>query len=57
MGKLFSFLDGNKSYLIAILGAVLGILETQGVHIPQPVYVILGSLGIGTLRRAIATKP
>lgn len=56
MNKVFAFLDGNKTYLLAIAGAILGILQSQGVNIPEWVFVVGGSLGLGTIRRAIATK-
>lgn len=57
MGKLFSFWSGNKTYFIAIIGAVLGILTSQGVEIPEWVWMVGGALGLGTLRAAIPPKP
>ena len=58
MGKLFSFWSGNKTYFIAIIGAVLGILESQGVSVPGWVYIVGSALGLGTLRAGIAaSKP
>ena len=56
MGKLLGFLDGNKTYLLAIVGAVLGILQGAGIEVPEWALVVLGSMGVATMRRAIETK-
>jgi hypothetical protein len=51
--KIFGFLSGNKTYLLSIAGAVLAILKSQGVEVPEWVFVLGGSLGLGTLRNAV----
>ena len=57
MGKLFSFWSGNKTYLIAIVGAVLGMLTAAGYEIPEWAFMVGGALGLGTLRASIPPKP
>lgn len=49
----FNKLSGKKTYLVALITAGLGIAEYFGINIPEFVYVILGSLGLTTLRMGI----
>lgn len=51
--KIQAFLDGKKTYIVAIIGGILGILTACGIVIPEYVYVILGALGLGSVRSAI----
>lgn len=45
--ELRLFLRGKKSYLILGVSVTIGILQTQGVVIPEYVYILLaGVLGI-----------
>jgi hypothetical protein len=53
INKVKAFLDGKKTYIIAIIGGILGLLTACGIVIPEYVYVILGALGLGTLRAAV----
>jgi len=53
MTKLIEWLKGKKTYIIAIIGGIVGILQACGVIIPEYVYAILAALGIGAVRAAI----
>ena len=46
--------DGYKTYIIAIAGAVLGILELAEIWtMPTAGWLILGALGLGGIRSAM----
>ena len=45
-------LDGKKTYIIAILTGILGIVSAYH-PIPDVVWTILAALGLGTIRSAI----
>ena len=47
-------LDGKKTYILAFLGAAVALAQAFGVTIPNEVLWVLGFLGIGTTRMAIA---
>jgi len=51
--RLEELLQGKKSYVIAIVGAVLVGLQLYGIAIPEIVWKILGVLGLGALRSAL----
>lgn len=51
--KLLKYLKGKKTYLVAGIVFVLGGLEALGYAVPQELYVLLGGLGLYTLRSAI----
>lgn len=53
---MLAMLEGKKTYIIAFIGAALGLAEAFGVTIPPVVLTVLGFLGMGTLRAGIA-KP
>lgn len=57
LAKIESFLDGKKTYIVAIVGGILGIITAMGHPIPEYVYVILGALGLGAVRSAIGNTP
>ena len=46
MGKLFELLDGKKSYIVALIVAVLAVLVAFGIAVPPWVYQILLAFGI-----------
>lgn len=54
MTKLIEWLKGKKTYFIAVIGGVLGILQACGVQIPEYVYAILAAFGIATIRAAVS---
>lgn len=51
--KIQEFLDGKKTYLVAIATGILGILTASGIVIPEYVWAILAALGFGAVRSAI----
>ena len=53
MEQLLKFLDGKKTYIIAILAGVAATLQVLGIEIPPYVWTILGALGLGAVRDAI----
>lgn len=56
LAKIEAFLDGKKSYLIAILTGALGIFSAYH-PIPEYVWAILGALGLSAVRSAIGNQP
>jgi hypothetical protein len=57
MQKALDLLEGKKSYIVAFLTALLGLLQAFGVVIPEWLLFILAGLGIGTLRHAVSKLP
>jgi hypothetical protein len=55
MAKIIDFFfgAGRKTYWIALIGAVIGILQGYGVHIPAWILSILASLGLAALRNGV----
>lgn len=53
LDNIWTWLIGKKTYIIAIIGAVLGLLQVFGIFVPDWVYAILAAIGLGTLRAAI----
>jgi len=59
--SLLVLLQGKKTYIIAILTVVLGLLQMVGVHVQgcsvqDPVTLLLGGSGLAALRAGIAKK-
>lgn len=54
MGKIFAFLEGKKTYIAAIVAAVIGIAQSQGYVIPEWVLTLLGAFGLYAVRAAVA---
>jgi len=54
MKKVLEFLDGYKSFIVAVTVGILAGLQSYGIVIPEYVYAILGALGLGTIRHAIS---
>ena len=50
------WLSGKKTYIVAVVIAVVALLQVSGVNIPEPVYVILSALGLGSLRASVPKK-
>ena len=48
------FLEGKRTYIIAFLAAVVGLLQAFGVALPEWVTYLLAAAGITTVRAAIA---
>lgn len=55
LAKIEAFLDGKKTYIVAITAGVLGLLQAMGHPTPEWIYVILGALGLGAVRSAVGT--
>jgi len=53
MQKILDILNGKKTYIIATAAAALAFAQAMGWAIPEWTYVILGALGLGTLRAAV----
>lgn len=53
LDKFWVWLVGKRTYIVAIIGAILGLLTAFGVVIPEWVYAILAAIGLGSLRAAI----
>ncbi len=53
MGKILALVDGYKSYIVAGLIGIGAAAQALGYHIPDWVWPLLGSLGLGTVRSAI----
>ena len=51
------FLVGKKTYIIALIGTILGILQYRGAYVvPNEVWLILGALGLASLRSGIRSS-
>lgn len=55
LAKIEAFLDGKKTYIIAILTGALGIVSAYH-PIPDYVWAILAALGLGAVRSGIGTS-
>jgi len=53
MEKILEFLNGKKSYLIAVCIGIVAALNHLGIAIPAWVLPVLGALGLGAIRDAI----
>ena len=51
--KVWDFLDGYKTQIIAVLVGVGAALTQAGVDIPEFVWPLLGALGLGAIRDAV----
>lgn len=56
LGKIEAFLDGKKTYIIAIATGILGIVSAYH-PIPEYIWAILGALGLGAVRSGISNTP
>lgn len=53
VNQVREFLKGKKTYMVVAVTFVLGGLQACGVDVPEAVYVLLGALGLGTLRAGV----
>lgn len=51
--KIWVWLDGNKTNIIAVLIAIAAGLTAKGIVIPEYVWILLGAAGLGAVRSAI----
>ena len=49
-------LDGKKTYIIAVLVAVIALLNASGIVLPDWVWMLLSGLGLGSLRAGVSKK-
>lgn len=55
LGKIEAFLDGKKTYIVAIISGVLGLLAAMGHPVPEWVYSLLAAAGLAAVRSAVGT--
>ena len=53
MVKILDFINGKKTYIIAILGAAAGASQALGYEVPDYVWTLLGAAGLGAVRHAV----
>lgn len=53
MNKITDFLDGKKSYIVAIVAALTAAAQAFGYEIPEWVYTLEYAAGLGAVRVAI----
>ena len=53
LDNIWAWLEGKKTYIVAIIGAILGLLQIFGIVVPEWVFAILAAIGLGTVRAAI----
>jgi hypothetical protein len=51
--KIIAWLEGKRTYLVAITGGILAICASLGVVVPEWVMALLASLGLATLRASV----
>jgi hypothetical protein len=54
MQAILDFLNGKKTYLIALLAAASAAAQALGYTIPDWAYAVEGAFGLGALRVAVA---
>jgi len=59
MTSIFDFLNGKKTYIVAFVGASIGMMQAiwPEVAIPDYVYLVLSAAGLGAIRAAVPSKP
>jgi len=53
MQKIIDALNGNKSYIVAIVVAAIAGAQALGYTVPEWIYALLGAAGLGSVRSAI----
>lgn len=53
MQAILDFLSGKKTYLIAVVVAILALVQACDVQIPPALETILAALGLVTLRAGV----
>jgi len=48
-----TFLEGKKTYIVAIVTAGLAFAQCMGYVVPEYVYTLLAAAGLGALRVAV----
>lgn len=55
MSAIITFLNGKKTYIVALVAALLAGAQALGYPIPEYVYVLLSAAGVGSFRAALNT--
>ena len=53
MDKFMIWLTGKKTYITALAILVCGVLQSQGIAVPEYVWTALAALGLGFLRMGV----
>lgn len=53
MDAVMQWLDGKKTYITALVIIVCGVLDSQGVKVPEYVWAALAALGLSFLRAGV----
>ena len=48
-----NFLDGKKTYIVALVAVGLAVAQVFGIVVPEYVYTLLAAGGLGALRVAV----
>lgn len=57
LNKVETSLNGKKTFICALLIGIVATLKYLGIEIPEYILPLLGALGLGAVRSAIANKP
>jgi small-conductance mechanosensitive channel len=53
MQAILEFLSGKKTYIVAVVVAVIGLLQACGVDLPESVITILAAFGLASVKSAV----
>jgi hypothetical protein len=53
MRNVLAFLNGKKTYLVALIAAITAAVQALGYTVPDFVYALEAALGLGALRVAV----
>jgi hypothetical protein len=53
MSAILTFLNNNKTYIVAILTGVFAALQVLGITVPGYVYAVLAAFGFGVVHTSI----
>lgn len=56
MRNVLAYLNGKKTYLIAIIAAITAAVQALGYTVPEFVYALEAALGLGALRVAVTKE-
>ncbi len=54
MNKVLDFINGKKTYIVAVIVAATAVAQAFGIVIPEWVYTLEGAAGLGAVRVAIS---
>jgi hypothetical protein len=53
MRNILAFLEGKKTYLVALIAAITAAVQALGYTVPEFVYALEAALGLGAIRVAV----